>query len=323
MNLGSRRRLDRAVLINAAIRQALCSESIEPIQPQCHGTRCDWPSYSSLAFYHVCEDAIDDARLILRHGDTDLFRAYQNNSGLEDLNETNWASPLLFSSSRATAYSISLGQGADFPFNVNLETQASTQFAESTILVPQSVVWDLGGDARTKYADWQNHTPAPDSGEQDTAIYWSNASTINGINGPLKALGHVEMEVTNERDRLVITSAQRCVFTLSAQQYSTKVEDGKLDLKTVQTDVGRFVVNLTSNPGGGLDWHAQIGDTTFYSAFTDTGDYAGYSTLQDYYIALTGLEGTLSMQYAKQILQVHSDRPSVGSVQTSVTNDVR
>ena len=322
MNLNSRPRLDRAVLVNAAMRQALYSDSIDPIVPQCPGTRCDWPSYSSTAFYHVCEDAMDDARLTLTHGDADIFGAYQSNSGVEDLNETDLQGLIggaYLRSSRDTAYNISLGAGRDLTFNVSLDTYADSKIAQSAIMFPKSVVWDLGDDARTLITDYAHHTYAPGLVGFDTDVYWSNSSTINGINGPLKALGHVTMKVTDDGEQLVLTSAQRCVFTYSAQRYLVKVEEGKLKLKTLQTHVGRFELNPD---GGGLEWHASIGNTSFYSQYLDTTPGEGYSTMKDYYVALTGLEGNVSITLSKEITYHYGPETSLSSAQTSVANDV-
>ena len=296
------------VLANAAILQALYSDAVTPLEPACTGFGCDWPPYKSVAFCHSCEDALDD--IIIEPKQDAALQAYHENDYLSgfDIQDVQFYNRSYVSASNIeatlsrpakTSYNISLGVGATVGFeltttnNLVIDHSITSSQNGSTLNYPETIVWDLNEGSYC----YRAINPAT-----DTCLQWSNTS-INGVKGPLRAFGYLKLAHVGDVDRLIATTAQKCILTLCAQQYSTAIHNGSLSSNVTSQDYGFFSSGLTMEfdapaPLSGeyktMQWNASLNGSRF-AAVWSSGDN---NVLPDFSTALSNLQGTVTRYFS-------------------------
>ena len=307
---------NRTLLLGNAVSQALYSDTIIPLQPNCAGSRCDWSSYQSVAFCSSCEDATID--LIIEPKHDAALQAYMENNYLgtfqfSDLNLSSGTGQANFRHTMNTVYNVSLGVGAStqFALTFSADIALANQAHTSSLSYAETIVWDLNDNVLSRAPCSYTDIDGP-----YTCFYYPN-NTINDFPGPLKAFGYVSMAPAADGSRLVALSAQRCVITLCAQQLSSTVVNGSLSSHIEEADFGYYVAQeqpLTpSNDGrplSTLTWLAGQNGSYFQAGPTYG---ANHSILFDFLTVLNTLQGTTTRWHSTGDPFFNSGQPGTGT----------
>ena len=278
------------VNFNAVITQALYADSVLRLQPACAGTSCAWPEYTSVAFCASCEDAMHDITIEPEYDPA--LRAFTGNDYLSTFSTTDidlgsmWGGTSL-GKSKNTPYTVSLGQGypTTFQLNTTVQVEISDSSNASTLSYPETLVWNLHAHDGIGYQ-------LGISEENGVYFIYTN-NTINGIKGPLKAFGYVNLAPAADGSRLVATSAQRCAIWLCAQQYASTFRNGTLSARVTDTNYGIYHPSQGIRDESYLYWRAHVNGSLYQGGFQDQSGAVGNMILVDVYAPLTNLEGSV------------------------------
>ncbi|KAJ9607251.1 hypothetical protein H2200_008324 [Cladophialophora chaetospira] len=246
--------------VNAAATQALFADTVGQLRPNCGGTTCDWPSYGSIAVCSSCEDAMNDVTVEPKHDGVlhdYLINDYINLLSIADINFNSVNGEMYMTKISNTTYTISLGQGSPAIFNLTTIANLDAHFGGDTSLSidhsithPETILWNLHGEEGEPWIIGESR------------FLWRN-NTINGVTGPLRAFGYLELAVSSDGSRLVPTAAERCVISLCARQYSSTFTNGTLSSRVIDQSWG----TVKGDPS--LNWSTTLNGTYFHSDSQD------------------------------------------------------
>ena len=277
------------VAMNAVIAQALFADYVGPLSTVCGGTTCEWPDYKSVAVCSSCEDAMKDVNISPKHDM--VLQGFTEDKYLDSFYGSDLDRSFFeLSKTWNTTYTISLGQGNPVIFSVNASSSVDLEsfYPTSMLQHPETIVWNLlvPSDDATRYVLSHDNEGGVD-------FMWRNI-TINGSVGPLKAFGFVNLTRSPDGNRLIVTSAQRCVISLCAKQYSSTFHNGSLSSRVMQHQWGAFHP-IPGHEEQWLSWMATVDGSRFGGGFFNLSNMI----LIDIYAPLTKLEGSLMRWYKR------------------------
>ena len=301
---------NRSMLANEVVLQALYADSVGLSEPTCAGTSCNWPPYTSVAFCSSCEDALDDVVIqpkydvaLQAYTASDYLSSFQSND--LDLGSDTFSGGTLLKTQN-TSYTISLGVGSPTSFTLNASAivDIGLSYNYSDLYYLDTIVWNLNDHSSDCYQDYD-----PEHGF-DGCFKWNN-DTVNGIKGPLKAFGYVNLKPAADGLRLVAATAKRCVLTMCAHQYLSEVHNGSLSSDITATDFGLYQIEKATPESDDLQWYATMNNTSFHAGIADSDDY---NILVDFYAALTGLEGYVTRWVSTGDMNLDNGVPGTGTI---------
>lgn len=216
---------DPGLNLKSLLSQALYADKVAPLQPSCPLTRCDWPSYSTLAVCSSCRDVLNQTTVIPY--DSATLAAFRTGAFLDDFKDMQDMSNAVFNDYSAQAdFVVSLGAGASSRAVVNYTTSISV-FATNLIFLkfdyPTQLLFDASEFPLLEETDDRSSLPMPN------------------MTGPLTTLEYITFDFSTNRFQLEATSAQLCSISMCAQRLTTEVLNGTMSTKVIEQTWGSYI----------------------------------------------------------------------------------
>jgi hypothetical protein len=222
-----------------------------------------WEAYNTLAMCTVCQNVTHQVKLSGDVYNINLESYFKDFSQGNDSSSSFHWNP---------TYSLPDGNPVTVETTLELALGSSVQWAVS---YPRRVVWPLNID------------PTPDS---HWAKSWDNESYA-GLDSPLFAMGYLDLNLTEDFQRLVVQRATECAFSPCVRTMDTLVRSGVTVSNATATDYGKIVI-AESQPDGRVltGWNAIVNGTEYfaYDAGNDDSQGRAFLLIQALRIALEG-----------------------------------
>jgi hypothetical protein len=275
---------DNSIQLSALFMQALYADSVAAIQPFCPTSRCEWPSYMTVAVCSSCKDVTNQTRI--SSNDESSLRALATGGFLHDfrgMGNLSSGAYGMYDFSTTTNYTVSLHSGPSTSFAANFSGSLST---EGTLLnylyFPSEIIFD-----------------ASDRPEITVSHGFPNFPNIT--DRPFTTLAYVRLNRSSDRLRLEAISSQVCSISLCARQQSSTVVNGSMNSHVDKQTWGRYF--------GSVDRQMQL-PAYFWSAKLNSTEFVTWNAslidLLDTYLRnmANATIATLSADYA---LYKHDD----------------
>jgi hypothetical protein len=231
-------------------------------QPVCPGGDCVWPLYHSLA---LCTQCVNMTKNVSTSGDR-----YRVNFTeiIDDRNSRNITSDL--QQTFVTTYSFPNSRPVTGSVQLDLTGSGDVQYS---VYYPRRIVWPLNIDG-TPNSLW--------------TYSWAR-NTYAGIDGPLLAMGYLDMDLSDDASSLELKQALECSLTPCVREFDSKMVGGTLISHVVATNYG----NVSINPDGPYPtagWTATVNATNYTVIDKGIGNVQGWAAIliQSLRVAMEG-----------------------------------
>ena len=283
-------------------------------KPDCETGNCVWPNYHALAMCSSCEDVTMGTSVsgnVWNVNVTDtLLKRHQNYSVEERLHYKNDAIYFI------ETYTLPHGLPQDVTIETlsvdDLEHAPEPPFIRYYASWSDKVVWPT------------NVRPLSDVGPGNFFQMWIN-ETVAGINGPLLALGYLNLDAVNVSNfrRLEVVEAWECALTPCVHEYQSRMTAGKLESSIISTTY--LIIEQTQDFDGTCN--VTVNETTFnlgdifainYTAVAMLNAFEGTTSAEAFADCTENASGGLDCRYWNQYDEGNSDA-SATALQDSTT----